>query len=312
MTDDFLYEDDSRPRQKKRRTEATDKAAPVTPTQMRTPSPASNAENFPGLLGAEEEEAGDQEMEDSIRIAHVGHLITYSLELQVTDFDQEVLSSNLGEEAPAPPLAPPYGARAPEQQARLLTPTSPGDIVAISNSVSSATMPDTAPRSSVSPHPEVKAQPMDSPLSRAAPWSPESSFERSTAPSPAPNRQRLVLVTQGADRRFDLGNEGTLSALQFRNSSVFEFFDLYSRKSKASFENLTCLTFTFLFAEGEDMVVHRGDVAQWKKLKELARLLFMLHSNRKPNKTEFEVTIEIGDKTIRAESAEADDDVWGF
>lgn len=316
MTDDFLYEDDSHPRRKKQRTETAEKEAPATPNQMRAPSPASNAENFPGLLDAVEEETHDQEMEDSIRTAHVSNLMHTILgyKLYVTDFYQEVLSSNIGEEAQALPLRSQHEARTLEQQARLLTPTSPGDLLAIPGSVSSTLKPDAVAvqRSSISPHPDVKAQPMESPPSRAAPWSPESSFNRSTAPSPAPNRQRLVLVTQGADGRFDMRGESTLSALHFRNSSVFEFFDLYSAKSKASFESLTCLTFTFLFAQGEDMVVHRGDVAQWKRLKDLARLLFKLHSNRKPNTTEFEVTVEIGDKTIRADDGEADDDVWGF
>jgi hypothetical protein len=66
-----------------------------------------------------------------------------------------------------------------------------------------------------------------------------------------------------------------------------------------------------VFAEGEEMVVHREDEAEWERLKDLAMALFPLYRKRKPSETKFRVTAEIGDKTSKVENMD-EDDSWGY
>lgn len=55
-------------------------------------------------------------------------------------------------------------------------------------------------------------------------------------------------------------NENVLASEHLRVLNVEEFFDTYAARSKTTVETLRCLTFTFLFAEPEKIVVNRGDM----------------------------------------------------
>lgn len=75
-------------------------------------------------------------------------------------------------------------------------------------------------------------------------------------------------------------------------SSVSEFFQIYSDRSEAPLEMLDCLTFSFVFADEEVLVVNQGSSEDWEKLQELADILLNLYTHKKSRK--LLVTIEIG------------------
>lgn len=123
-------------------------------------------------------------------------------------------------------------------------------------------------------------------------------------------KQRLVLVLQKSARDLDLDYENTLSAPHLRDSSVTQFFQLYSGRSNVPLQSLDCLTFTFMFALGHEMVIRQGDDIAWRKLKEMTPDLFTLQRRRNQTKEEFKVVVEIGDKKTGVLPV-ADDDLWG-
>jgi hypothetical protein len=238
--------------------------------------------------------------------------VTFS-SIQITAFKpsnifQQAVSFNIAENETTP-TSHLTDTQNPSNQIRPSTPNSLEDALAAPKHVSPVTVIST------SPQPEVKAKstkPLGGSPCRLDPWSPRNSFGRSSVPSPQPNLQQLSFIIQSSDQKLDMDIRNMLSLDQFRSSNVFEFFDLYSEKANVSSEVLSCLTFTFVFANCQDMVVHRGDVEQWKSLKELTKLLFTLHRKRNRKTTNFRVAIEIGDKTMGTEDAEVEDDMsWG-
>ncbi|KAF8859715.1 hypothetical protein BDZ45DRAFT_801399 [Acephala macrosclerotiorum] len=123
-------------------------------------------------------------------------------------------------------------------------------------------------------------------------------------------KQRLVLILQKSARDLDLDYENTLSAPHLRDSSVAQFFQLYSERSNVPLQSLDCLTFTFMFALGHEMVIRQGDDVAWRQLKEMTPDLFTLQRRRNQTKEEFKVVVEIGDKKTGVLPV-ADDDLWG-
>lgn len=128
---------------------------------------------------------------------------------------------------------------------------------------------------------------------------------RSSTPS---NRQRLVLILQKSARDLDLDYEDTLSSSHLRNSTVAQFFELYSQRAHVPVESLACLTFTPMFARGNETVIQQGDDAAWKMMIRKTRGIFMLQSERNPKIEEFEIVVEIGDKKTGVAPVAYDDD----
>lgn len=60
---------------------------------------------------------------------------------------------------------------------------------------------------------------------------------------------------------------------------------------------------------GNEEVVRQGDEAAWKRLINTTRVLFMLQSKRCPSTKEFQIVVEIGDKTTGVVPV-PHDDVW--
>lgn len=136
-----------------------------------------------------------------------------------------------------------------------------------------------------------------------------TSHNPSTSPGPEPNntssvplvpnrqarltRQRLVLVLEDANGSLD--DDNPLPATHLGDSNVTGFFALVSEISKKPLESLDCLTFTFIFAPGNERVVEKGDEKEWNKLKKKALLLFKLYRTRS-DESEFQLVVEIGDK----------------
>jgi hypothetical protein len=62
-----------------------------------------------------------------------------------------------------------------------------------------------------------------------------------------------------------------------------------------------------MFALGNERVVHKGDEAEWNKLKKKAQFLFTLYRTRL-DETEFQLVVEIGDKKNTVTGMDA---MWG-
>jgi len=158
---------------------------------------------------------------------------------------------------------------------------------------------------------------------RAAPVSSVDSGSRNPAPSPGlgamdgsparqvasyqslPTNQRLVLVLEKADGSYN--DDDPLPHTHLRDSNVNEFFSLVAKISNKALDSLDCLTFTFMFALGNERVVHKGDEAEWNKLKKKAQFLFTLYRTRL-DETEFQLVVEIGDKKNTVTGMDA---MWG-
>ena len=147
------------------------------------------------------------------------------------------------------------------------------------------------------------------PRNRSSAPTPSEASHQNGVPSPAakPIPQRLFLIIQKSDFKFDIRNP--ISSAQLRDSSVSEFFELYSQNSGVPLEALNSLKFWFTFARGKDTaVVHKGDEEAWRELRELATTLFPIERERHPDQVDFKIVVEIED-VINVKNQ--DDELWG-
>jgi hypothetical protein len=113
----------------------------------------------------------------------------------------------------------------------------------------------------------------------------------------------LLLVIQKADLSYDFRILPQMrSESDICNLSLHDFFSVYSQVSGAPLQDLTCLTFTFLFAENV-MVVWKDDEESWSLLKKAVRTLSILGRKRGVSQTEFHIVVDIGDKRQKKEEA---------
>lgn len=140
--------------------------------------------------------------------------------------------------------------------------------------------------------PEHQATPPGFPI-----LSPSPSFRSPVTPSRTGQRLLFILQKAGGGFDYDLKRAPTLADIQI--FSIDEFFSLYAERSGTSLEAIDCLTFTFTFTEGNDMIVHRGDEAAWKTLQFSSENLFTVSKRRvakSGRKMNFTVNVENGDK----------------
>ena len=127
--------------------------------------------------------------------------------------------------------------------------------------------------------------------------SPSPSLRSPAAPSRIGQRLLFILQKAGGGFDYDLKRAPTLADVN--RFSIDEFFSLYAERSGTPLEAIDCLTFTFTFAEGNDMVVHRRDQEAWETLQFSSENLFILHKRKTAksgNRMNFPVNVEIGDK----------------
>jgi hypothetical protein len=127
--------------------------------------------------------------------------------------------------------------------------------------------------------------------------SPSPSFRSPTTPSRTGQRLLFILQKAGGGFDYDLKRAPTLTDVE--RFSIYEFFSLYAERSGTSLEAIDCLTFTFTFTEGNDMIVHRGDEEAWKTLQFSSENLFAYNKRKiakSGNKMNFTVNVENGDK----------------
>jgi hypothetical protein len=124
-------------------------------------------------------------------------------------------------------------------------------------------------------------------------------------PQITPNSKKapleLLLVIQKVDLSYDFRSLPQMrSASDICNPSLHDFFSVYSQVSGAPLQDLTCLTFTFLFAENV-MVVWKDDEESWALLKKAVRTLSILGRKRGVSETEFHIVVDIGDTRRKKE-----------
>jgi hypothetical protein len=127
--------------------------------------------------------------------------------------------------------------------------------------------------------------------------SPSPSLRSPAAPSRT--GQRLLFILQKAGGGFDYDLKRAPTLVDVKRFSIYQFFSLYAERSGTPLGAIDCLTFTFTFAEGNDMVVHKGDQEAWEILQFSSDNLFAVHKRKTAksgNKTNFTVNVEIGDK----------------
>jgi hypothetical protein len=117
--------------------------------------------------------------------------------------------------------------------------------------------------------------------------------------TPSRTSQRLLFILQKAGGGFDYDLKRAPTLADVGRFSIDEFFSLYAERSGTALDTIDCLTFTFTFAEGNDMVVHRSDHLAWETLQFSSENLFILHKRKiakSGNKINFTVNVENGDK----------------
>jgi hypothetical protein len=127
--------------------------------------------------------------------------------------------------------------------------------------------------------------------------SPSPSFRSPAVPSR--NGQRLLFILQKAGGGFDYDLKRAPTINDVKKFSIDQFFSLYAERSGTLLDAIDCLTFTFTFAEGNDMVVHKGDQEAWGILQFSSENLFAVHKRKtakSENKMSFTVNVEIGDR----------------
>ena len=104
-----------------------------------------------------------------------------------------------------------------------------------------------------------------------------------------------ALVLEKADGSFDEDNP--LPSANFHNSNVDEFFSFVSETTQKPRNLFDSLTFTFLFASGDDRtwLIQEGDEMAWSKLQRKANFLCKLWKT-KTEESELQLVVEYGDK----------------
>jgi len=104
-----------------------------------------------------------------------------------------------------------------------------------------------------------------------------------------------ALVLEKADGSFD--DENPLHSAHFHNSNVDEFFSFVSETTQKPRDSFDSLTFTFLFASGDDRtwLIQEGDEMAWSKLQRKAHFLCKLWKT-KTEESELQLVVEYGDK----------------
>jgi hypothetical protein len=105
----------------------------------------------------------------------------------------------------------------------------------------------------------------------------------------------LALVLEKVDGSFD--DENPLPSTHFRESNVDEFFSFVSETTQKPRDSFDCLTFTFLFASGDDAIwlIQEGDEVAWSKLQRKSHFLCRLWK-LKTVESELQLVVEFGDK----------------
>jgi hypothetical protein len=269
----------------------------ITSNQAVTTPKHDHASARPSTDAVEEALREDPITTENVNFAQVSTCGTkYSNHTRDTR-QQEYLSSYIGPKL-QPPFQPLPRSQSVSKETRPLTPTSP---------LATSIRPGTENPIFASPGGAAPVSSTDT-SSRIPPTSPETKTMSISATQQAANHQalsteqRLVLVLEKADGSFD--DENPLHSKHLRNSNVNEFFSFVSEMSNMPLESLDSLTFTFMFALGNERVVHKGDETEWSKLKKKARFLFTLYRTRS-DEEEFQLVVEIGDKKniVKAEDA---------
>jgi hypothetical protein len=104
-----------------------------------------------------------------------------------------------------------------------------------------------------------------------------------------------ALVLEKADGSFD--DDNPLPSAQFHSSNVDEFFSFVSEMTQKPRDSFDSLTFTFLFASGDDRtwLIQEGDEMAWNKLQRKAHFLCKLWKT-KTEESELQLVVEYGDK----------------
>lgn len=104
-----------------------------------------------------------------------------------------------------------------------------------------------------------------------------------------------ALVLEKADGSFD--DDNPLPSAHFHNSNVDEFFSFVSETTQKPRNSFDSLTFTFLFASGDDRtwLIQEGDEMAWNKLQRKAHFLCKLWKT-KTEESELQLVVEYGDK----------------
>lgn len=198
------------------------------------------------------------------------------------------MSSNIDKEAQEPVRAPPRRQSTPKDS-RPLTPTSP----AVSSNLFQRDN-----RQAATPGRAAPVQSFDASSTSATPGigtMQTSPIRRADSHQPLPTNPPPALILEKADGSFD--DENPLPSAHFRNSNVIEFFSFVSEITKKSRDSFDRLTFTFLFASGDDRtwLIQEGDEIAWNKLKKKARFLCNLWRTRL-EESELQLVVEFGDK----------------
>jgi hypothetical protein len=149
---------------------------------------------------------------------------------------------------------------------------------------------------------------------RARSKSPAENKLRSPPPlfSPLPIRSgshpEIFLTLQDKNKRYDVDNPVPASRLS--DSSLSNFLGLVAQRSNIPFHDITCLTFSLIFAENSisdiDKVVHKDNEEEWEGLKEKIRRSYLIckRKNVMKNKKTFEILVDIGDAKASSDEEE--------
>ena len=207
---------------------------------------------------------------------------------QVTNLKQDLLSHSDGE---APNLATEVASEVPAYLCSQHTsPTSPAEIHTAQGQTDDVyqDMKMSFPHASAStaPKPLELAHP-----AQLAPFGDSKSFASSTPMI----SQHLQFWMQDSKGRLNHQNKHSLSLEHLKSLTLEEFFMLYSQRTNIPLADLTYLTFTFVSAKSEEIVVHRDNEAAWENLIDTTSVLFPLFKNRNPQDMKFMVSVEIGE-----------------
>ena len=120
--------------------------------------------------------------------------------------------------------------------------------------------------------------------------------------TPAPVGKIFLTFAKQYDGKYvaDLRNPIPIQQLRI---SLSAFFDLYSSHSGVSLAELKCLTFSLHWADYSFIEPISCDATEehWGVLKDDIRRLYKHTRNTRPDFTDFQIWVDIGDKKIKAE-----------